>query len=379
MSRERLGFTPIDPYDRNHTGFGWASADNHNWTDFNLFGITYGELEKAPWNAWDSVNKEWRTHKVLLVAMYREFIETGLPKWFRDCTPATGRSVYFYQRLQPLGPRYAPNFAQEGGIMAKFVYDFYPNLPNITILLEAEPETRVFMRYIECLLPNVSYTSMQPWAVRTRNNLPKANPYELVWFENCVREVLRIVGQPLQRGESFFPLTFTTSGQFAVAKQVLLRQPHRVWKEIYERLGRGPICSNRQPKQVELFQKVPAGAIIPEQAIKRGRLANGRLQAHVLEMFEHAVFGNRPIHGALVPLNEAFYDDAECPGSPNWSNLPKEKLSPATLCLRTSFGRVWTQCKEEVYSAMPQHWLNAFAAYSGRIYMLQGRKKLKKE
>lgn len=43
--------------DRNHTGFGWASADNHNWTDFNLFGITYGELEKAPWNAWDSVNK----------------------------------------------------------------------------------------------------------------------------------------------------------------------------------------------------------------------------------------------------------------------------------------------------------------------------------
>lgn len=26
---------------------------------------------------------------------------------------------------------------------------------------------------------------------------------------------------------------------------------------------------------------------------------------------------------------------------------------------------------------MPQHWLNAFAAYSGRIYMLQGRKKLK--
>ncbi len=35
-----------------------------------------------------------------------------------------------------------------------------------------------------------------------------------------------------------------------------------------------------------------------------------------------------------------------------------------------SQGRVWTQCAPEIYEAMPQQWLRAFASYSGRIYML---------
>lgn len=40
-----------------------------------------------------------------------------------------------------------------------------PNLPNITILLEAEPETRVFMRYIECLLPSPPAPCRSAWSL----------------------------------------------------------------------------------------------------------------------------------------------------------------------------------------------------------------------
>ena len=85
-----------------------------------------------------------------------------------------GWTIFFYQRLQPDGPRFAPNFAQEGGVMAKFVHDFYPNLPNITILMQAEPHTRLFLR---CLPPSSS--SLIPFLPSLPPSLPPSQNLQL--------------------------------------------------------------------------------------------------------------------------------------------------------------------------------------------------------
>eukprot|EP00667_Euglena_gracilis_P021561 EG_transcript_23660 len=243
---QRSPTAPWPAFDGERVGFGWPAGRPRNAADFLLFGVPFHEVEGAPWNAWDNTTRSWKTHKVMVIAIYKEFVKTGLPRWILNSTVARRRTVYFYQRLDPTGPRFAPNFGQEGGVLAKFVNDFYPNLPNITILLQAEPSNRLFLRNVDCLRPDAPYASMNPWATRTRRHLPKASPAESVWFETCVRDVLRAVGQPLAPGASFLPLSFTMSDQFAVAKRVLLRLPHRAWQEVYQRLGKGPVCSTRQ-------------------------------------------------------------------------------------------------------------------------------------
>ena len=115
--------------------------------------------------------------------------------------------------------------------------------------------------------------------------------------------------------------------------------------------------------------QVSPKAVSMEKPITKGRLANGRLYAHVLEMFQHVIFGGRPVFDALVPVKDTFRNDDVCPGSPHWSARPEAELSNSTRCLRASFGNVWQRCTEDGWRGMPVTWLSAFASYTGRLYM----------
>ena len=97
---------------------------------------------------------------------------------------------------------------------------------------------------------------MDPWKVRTRTVLPKADPRALIWFENCVRQVLKVVQHPLKARQKFLPLQFTMGDQFAVSRETLLRFPHETWTAVYNHLGKGPVCSKHMPVAGELMQKV---------------------------------------------------------------------------------------------------------------------------
>ena len=73
----------VSAFSRGRSGFGWRN-NRKNVSEFNLFGFAFHEVEAAPWNAWDAQRKTWRSHKVVLVAIYKEFVAHGLPNW---CSP----------------------------------------------------------------------------------------------------------------------------------------------------------------------------------------------------------------------------------------------------------------------------------------------------
>eukprot|EP00897_Mesotaenium_endlicherianum_P008864 jgi/Mesen1/8005/ME000425S07208 len=92
---------------------------------------------------------------VLVVASYREFNES-FPHW------AHRWPLFLYQRTDPLGARFCPNAAFEGGVYLCFILEFYDNLPERVAFIQARPRDCLppWEDWLRCLKPSASFAPL---------------------------------------------------------------------------------------------------------------------------------------------------------------------------------------------------------------------------
>ena len=100
----------------------------------------------------------WPATPVVVPAVYDEYDHT-IPPWLLRWP------VWIYQRRDPNLPLFCPNFGNEGGVYLQFIVDFYDNLPEKVVFIQARPEEHDdrWENIVRCMKPEVDFTTLAPW------------------------------------------------------------------------------------------------------------------------------------------------------------------------------------------------------------------------
>jgi hypothetical protein len=100
-----------------------------------------------------------------------------------------------YQRRHPEMPGYVPNHGYEGGVYLKFIVDYYDNLPDVAVFLQADADGIEDLRgKLGAVVADPDAVSYQPINVGTDFNLHdvyiyKRDPYQDWWSQTSMRGI----------------------------------------------------------------------------------------------------------------------------------------------------------------------------------------------
>jgi hypothetical protein len=102
--------------------------------------------------------------KVLVPAVYREYLEHGIPDWITNRTiqERLGYSVFLYQKTDSSQPLFIRNRGTEGGVFLRYIVDHYDNFPDVAIFVHANPTDHAphWLEKIGCISPNATYMNI---------------------------------------------------------------------------------------------------------------------------------------------------------------------------------------------------------------------------
>ena len=103
--------------------------------------------------------------KVLVPAVYDEFVKAGQPSWMTDqaVMERYNYSVFLYQKLDPNAPNYIRyNRGGEVGVYLRYIVDHYNNFPDVAIFVHSRPDAHQprWLELIGCISPNATYINI---------------------------------------------------------------------------------------------------------------------------------------------------------------------------------------------------------------------------
>ena len=164
----------------------------------------------------------WPKPVIVVPAVYREWERRGVPSWACPARGADYAVAPVYQRLDPVAPRYVPNFAFEAGVYLRFVVDHYDRLPDITAFLQGDAHERINhlgtrLSYLAAMLrkePSVGYLPLNDMFVKDRPASLLGDKYNLS-VATCWKNVARWFGKPHAFGDAPPKVSMYASNYFA--------------------------------------------------------------------------------------------------------------------------------------------------------------------
>ena len=271
----------------------------------------------------------WKTPVVIIPAAYDEFV-ADTPGWMRELLTSEKRSLFLYQRMDTAKAHWAHNIGFESGIYLRFIVDHYDNLPEVMVMVHGIPDGHNprWREWTGCLRPNMTYTSLNTEWVEDRSIDAEApslafSPYQH-WTEQCMRDVLDLIGTPAQPKQALSFRTYCCA-QFAVHRDVIRRRPKALWQELYSRFGAPPGICHKGPSRPldELVSNSPvvlAGQKTWGEEHEDGEQHGKIVLGLTLEHLSGAVFGFEP-WAMAGPYGQdhycaQFFPASQCPGSP---------------------------------------------------------------
>lgn len=225
------------------------------------------------------LGRPWPTRVVTVWSVYDEWDDadeipafannSADPSTFPDAPRAVGYTVApMYQRRHPDMPGYVPNHGYEGGAYLKFIVDYYDNLPDVVVFLQADAvEIDDLAGKLAAVVADPDAVTYQPVNVGNDRNLHdvyiyKRDPYQEWWsltslrgIEQCWRAVAGWFGHGWAADE-VPQVSLYCCNYFAVSKANVRRVPKDVWEKAYDQLivkgecveGAGPVVTRDDDK-----------------------------------------------------------------------------------------------------------------------------------
>ena len=221
----------------------------------------------------------WPTNVAMVVAHYNEWDELErIPDWANNTVdpatrPASPRGLGYtvapiYQRKHPDRANFVPNHGFEGGAYIKYVLDFYDNLPDVTIFVQADagglPDFAGRLSTIVANADKITYTPLnvasdkEEWSTYFHKRIP----YQEWWMssdlrkvDKCWRSVAGMFGHSWP--ENVVPqVSGYCCNLFAASRDNIRRVPKDVWQHLYDNLivngecipGEGPVQNRDDDK-----------------------------------------------------------------------------------------------------------------------------------
>ena len=221
----------------------------------------------------------WPTKVAMVVAHYNEWDNLErIPDWANNTVdpatrPHSARALGYtvapmYQRKHPDRPNYVPNHGFEGGAYIKYVIDWYDNLPDVTMFVQADagdlPNFAGRLSTIVANADNIKYTPLNVGLDTDPMSLyfHKRIPYQDWWMstdlrkvERCWRTVAGLFGESWP--EDVVPqVSGYCCNLFAASRDNIRRVPKEIWQSIYDNLivkgecvpGEGPVQNREDDK-----------------------------------------------------------------------------------------------------------------------------------
>lgn len=103
--------------------------------------------------------------KVIVPAVYREWVKTGPPDWMTNETLKSdhGYTTFLYQKTTNASANYlASNRGCENGAYYQYIVDHYDNFPDIAFFIHGIPNEHNddWLDMVKCVRPNATYFSL---------------------------------------------------------------------------------------------------------------------------------------------------------------------------------------------------------------------------
>ena len=175
-------------------------------------------------------------------------------RWHRNTSNLT---FVVYQRTNPRGVNYSPNFGFEGGVVIQFIAEHYNALPDVTVFMQERPEQHnpQWTNWLGCMRPNVTYAPMTHARLarlyRANAQTDPGTERDDAITEQCWRDMLDAFGSPLLLPREQPVIGYFQGATFAASRDLLRATPHRVWKRIHLMMAGGDGRCHRGPLQWE--------------------------------------------------------------------------------------------------------------------------------
>ena len=98
----------------------------------------------------------------MVPAVYDEF-DSKVPSWARPSIAQSYAVAPLYDRRDNTSELFVPNRAYEGGVYLKFIVDYYDNLPDVTVFVQADASgVEDFKHKLRIVAQNVDKIDYQP-------------------------------------------------------------------------------------------------------------------------------------------------------------------------------------------------------------------------
>jgi hypothetical protein len=221
----------------------------------------------------------WPTKVAMVVAHYNEWDNLErIPEWANNTVdpatrPHSARALGYtvapmYQRKHPDRPNYVPNHGFEGGAYIKYVIDWYDNLPDVTMFVQADAgDLPNFAERLSTIVTNADRIDFTPLNVGRETDsmslyFHKRIPYQDWWMstdlrkvEKCWRTVAGLFGEYWPE-DAVPQVSGYCCNLFAASRDNIRRVPKEVWQYVYDNLivkgecvpGEGPVQNREDDK-----------------------------------------------------------------------------------------------------------------------------------
>ena len=135
-----------------------------------------------------------------------------------------------YQRTNPRGVNYSPNFGFEGGVVIQFIAEHYNALPDVTVFMQERPEQHnpQWTNWLGCMRPNVTYAPMTHARLarlyRANAQTDPGTERDDAITEQCWRDMLDAFGSPLLLPREQPVIGYFQGATFAASRDLYVRR-----------------------------------------------------------------------------------------------------------------------------------------------------------
>jgi Protein of unknown function (DUF3431) len=256
------------------------------------------------------------TTKVVVPAVYREWVNGGPPHWIWNNTfqEEYGYSTFLYQKLNASAPNYiSTNRGCENGVYYQYIVDHYDDFPDLAFFVHAHPHEHNgnWLDLVKCARPNATFFSLNLKSFLCRESWNGIWARYGIWLEQCIRDTLRLawgnisVAELNTRVPPNRPIKMCTycCQQFLLSRAMVRRRPLSMWKELQYILSTQNVCHAGEPDYDNLYSfnassRMRLGPEDPALGMGIGKYGGspGRLtQAVTSEHLAHVIFGDKPV------------------------------------------------------------------------------------
>lgn len=274
---------------------------------------------------------DWSHRTVIVPAVFREWHGGPPPSFLQAQYP-----VFLYQRLNMSMPCACPNKGYESGVYLQFIAQHYALLPLRVAFIQADwifstktikgppfefwqPRCSEEAAGLAKLPGSPDQSARLPWSdymplggrrsvwpprcVIRRTTFYARFPVlgrRNAWLmEACVRELFRLVKQPVRSFDRGRPLniTFYTNMNFLVSRERLHRHPHAIWRRLANRFVHEGVCVSEESPlhNMSTDSADGPGGVVDTRAFGKWTLGM------TTEVLQQIIFGVAPVEDGPAP------------------------------------------------------------------------------